>query len=230
MKKIILSFLTFSLTFSNVILWSQKGKTLEISSFQKIEILGNFEVELLASDKNSISLLGNEEETSRVKIVVKGDVLRISDLKSVNQKTDIKIIIQYKKLESILVSANAYVHHKGEFKTDKIKIVCSSGGKIESKLFGTNLEATVDKGGTISLNGKVAFADIESSTGGIFDAFELECDSIIVRSNAGGLAKVFVKKYLAANAIAGGEIYFRGIPKNFNPKKTMGGKIEQMLE
>ncbi|MGC8824813.1 MAG: head GIN domain-containing protein [Bacteroidales bacterium] len=209
---------------------AQPVRQMEVPSFSKVEILGNFEVVLEESQKESISLIGQDDEVGRIKIAVKNGVLRISDAKSLNQRGEAMIVVKYVRLEKILASAGSLVYKKGEWKLNNLEITCSSGAKVDFWVNADQITAGVDKGGTLTLKGIAKAIDAEASTGGIFDAYELKCDSAIVRANTGGLAKVYATQYLQANAGAGGEISYRRMPKKLVPKKMLGGKVEQMIE
>jgi len=227
MKRGIIAFLSILLIQQ---VYAQSVRKMELPSFKAVEVLGNFEVMLEQGDKEGVSLVGNDGEVERIKIAVKGGVLRISDVKSLNSRSEAMVIVRYVKLERVLATAGSLVYKKDGWAVDNLEIVCSSGAKVDFVLQAGKIVAGVDKGGTLTLKGTAKFADAEASTGGIFDAYELQCDSATIRANAGGLAKVFVAQYLQANASAGGEISYRRAPKKLVPKKVLGGKIEQMVE
>ncbi|MEJ5264441.1 MAG: head GIN domain-containing protein [Bacteroidales bacterium] len=209
---------------------AQPVRQMEIPAFKAVEVLGNFEVVIEESSKEGISLIGSEEEVGRIKIAVKNGVLRISDIKSLDKRSEAMIVVKYVRLEKILASAGSLVYKKDDWKTDNIVITCSSGAKVDFSLQAGKITAGVDKGGTLTLKGTAKYVEAEASTGGIYDAFELKTDSATIRANTGGLAKVYATHYLQANAGAGGEIIYRRMPKKLVPKKVLGGKIEQMIE
>jgi hypothetical protein len=210
--------------------YGQQTRRMEVPPFKAVEVLGNFEVVLEQGQENGVMLIGTEQEVERVKISVKGGILRISDLKSMNKRSEVTVVVKYVQLVKLLATAGSLVYRKSEWAVDSLEIICSSGAKVDFTFLAQNLTVSVDKGATVSLKGRAKLVDAEASTGGIFDAYELICDSAKVRSNTGGLAKVYVKNYLEANAGAGGEISYRGIPKKIVPRKVLGGKIEQMIE
>lgn len=209
---------------------AQPARKMEVPSFKSVEVLGNFEVLLEAREKEGISLMGSDEEMGRIKITVKNGVLRISDIKSFNKRGEAMIIVRYINLEKVLATAGSLVYCKDSWKVDNLEIVCSSGAKVDFLVQANKIVAGVDKGGTLTLKGTAKVVEAEASTGGIYDAYELQCDSATIRANTGGLAKVYATQFLQANAGAGGEISYRRVPKKLVPKKVLGGKIEQMVE
>lgn len=227
-KAIIVLTLTFVTFFQ--LSSAQPVRQMEVPSFTRVEILGNFEVVLEESPKESISLIGQDDEVGRIKIAVKNGVLRISDAKSLDQRSGAMVVVKYVRLEKILATAGSLVYKKGEWKLNNLEITCSSGAKVDFWVNADKVTAGVDKGGTLTLKGTAKAVDAEASTGGIYDAYELQCDSAVVRANTGGLAKVYATQYLQANAGAGGEISYRRMPKKLIPKKVLGGKVEQMIE
>lgn len=209
----------------------QHGRQIEVPAFTRLEVLGNFDVEIRKSENQGVQLKGSDNEIANVKVVVKGGVLRISNLKKAyEKKPEVQIIVNYSQLEKIVVSANAMLLTTAELSFDSIELVFSSGAKGDLKLNASKFNTTIDKGAILSIIGKVKTADIEAGSGGIFDGYEFKCDSAVVRANTGGIAKVYALKYLEASAAAGGEISYRGKPLQFKPRKTLGGKIEQLVE
>ncbi len=226
-KKLLLTFILF-LAFKA---YSQETSQTEIPLFDKIEVIGQYKVDIKKGEKNSIKFYGSSEDVSNVRFAVKNNTLKISSLKKILEKgNSVRIVVTFTSLNKILVTAGGSIYCSEVLSLDSIDITCGSGSSVDIKIEINSFSANVDKGSTISISGSCKKMDIEAASGGIFDAYELVCDTAIVRANSGGLAKVYVKKYLNAAAAAGGEISYRGSPTKLIPKKTLGGKIEMMSE
>jgi hypothetical protein len=227
---ILFSAMCISLFQFSTITKAQPVKEIQIPAFKNIEIVGNFEVELNIDTKDAVYLIGADSIIADAKVAVKGGTLKISDIKSVKRDKKIKVRISCQKPEKILATAGANVFSKADIHLDSLNLTCSSGATIDLSIYATKLNALVDKGGTMRLSGKVENADVEASTGGIFSAYELVCNSAVARSNSGGLVKIQAKQYLSAAVSTGGEISYRGIPKKLETKNVLGGTIEQLVE
>ena len=86
------------------------------------------------------------------------------------------------------------------------------------------------EGSTISLEGISKSLIVENTTGAIFNGYEFKCDTIIAKTNTGGLAKIYPLTKLDASAATGGQISYRGEPAIKKEKTILGGTIEQTAE
>ncbi len=230
MQKIKFILLLFGINFC-ISINAQQVRKIEVPAFTKLEILGNFDVEIHKSDIQGVQLKGSDDEISNIKVVVKGGVLRISDLKKAyEKKPEVQIVVNYAQLEKIVVSASATLLTITEQTFDSVHLVLSSGANGNLKFNVRKLNAVIDKGANLSITGKAQMADIEAASGGVFDGYDFRCENAVVRANTGGIAKVHVINQLEANAAAGGEISYRGKPLQFKPRKSLGGKIDQLVE
>lgn len=211
------------------VLLGQKNQLIYPDNFNSIQIVGNFNVYLIQDTLFKIEFKGNQNDINNIKIDVINFVLKISSIKSFKRKPDLMIIVHFPKINSILSTGGNNFFSTKYLKLDSIHIILSSGSVADIKLESHHTTITVDKGSTISLNGKSKFADIESSTRGIFNGYEFRIDSAIARSNTGGLIKIFPIKFMEAYAAAGGEISYRGQPI-IQQKTSLGGKISKVAE
>jgi hypothetical protein len=228
MKKI---FLLLFVTVYVLTLKAQQVLKPAILPFTKIEVYGSFDVEFSKTDKESVQLESETVDLSKISVIVKKGTLKIRSMQKLfEQEKQVRIIIGYKTLEEVLLSNGASLYCSSNMNFNKLHIIQGNGAKAEFKANIISLIADIDKGAILNLEGNCQMADVEVSTGAIFNAYEFVCDSIVVRANASGLAKINVAKYLDARASTGGDVSYRGIPKVFKQRTIMGGTIEKVIE
>ena len=214
----------------SVNVYSQKIKSFQVAEFNKLEVLGKFDVELKKSSGYSVKLYSDNIDLSKVDVFVEDKKMKISALSGLFKKNSkVSVTIEYDSLTSILVTNGAEIYSSKPLQVDNLKLVAGNGSIVNLKYETKALTAYADKGATINAEGKSRFLDIEVASGGIMNGFEFVCDSADARSNAGGMVKINAKRYLKAAASTGGEIIYRGMPV-LNQRTTLGGKIEQMKE
>jgi hypothetical protein len=202
-----------------------------ISPFSKIEIYGSFDVEIRKSDKESVKMESETIDLTKVRCKVKKNTLKIKLVRKLfNQEKQVKVLIEYKNIESILVSNGAALMSKEPLKISNLTIIEGNGSKIDFVLNNGSIIANIDKGAVLSLEGTCKNFDIEASSSAICNAYELVSDSATVRANAGGLVKINAVKYLNAAASTGGDVSYRGKPTTLKQKTALGGTIEKVVE
>jgi hypothetical protein len=202
-----------------------------ITPFSKIEIYGSFDVEIRKANKEGVKMESETVDLTTVKCKVKNNTLKIKLIKELfNKDKQIKVLIEYNNLESILVSNGATLMSKEPIVENKLQVIEGNGSKVDFLFKGETFETAIDKGAVLNIEGSCQTADIEASTGAIVNGYEFQCDSAVVRANASGLIKIAVTKYLDARASTGGDVSYRGIPRTFKQRTSMGGSIEKVME
>jgi hypothetical protein len=175
-----------------------------------------------------------ESETvdlTKIRCKVKDNTLKIKLVRELfNKEKQVNILIEYKNIESIIVSNGASLISKDQVIADKLNIIEGNGSKIDFSINAGTIIANIDKGATLNLEGNCGKLDLEASAGAICNGYELKCDSAIVRANAGGLIKINAIKFLDAAASTNGEISYRGLPTILKQKTVLGGTIQKVIE
>ena len=73
---------------------------------------------------------------------------------------------------------------------------------------------------------KVYNQNVEVTTGGIYEAYDLQSKQTIVVSASGATAEVNASEILDAKVRFGGNIYYIGAPEVLKTKKVIGGVIK----
>jgi len=210
---------------------AQKSETRKIEAFNKIAAFGSLDVVIAKGDSNSIRLESESVDLKNVTVENEKDILKISVTdKLFNKHRNISVFITYKQLYGIKANGGAYFSSKQVIKTDSIEITAGNGSTVDLKIETNLVNADIGEGSSISLEGTCKKQNIEASTGGLYNSYDLKCPNTIAKANTGGTIKAAAYESLDAAASTGGSISYRGNPKLKKEHTVLGGSVEQLVE
>jgi hypothetical protein len=224
MKAFLVCFLSISL-FAG--LSAQKTETRTISSFDKLDVFGNVIVELTKGTQEKLEVESQEIELNKITTKMDGRTLKISMSKDIYAagKT-VRILITYVQIYEIYSRGGADVKAEAPLTADRLVFEASTGGNIYVDVDTKTLQASVGQGSLIVSAGKTVNQEIEVNSGGVFSAFDLDCQETLVKANSKGRAKINTTKSLTATASTGGWVGFKGNPPIRDTKTNFGGTVE----
>ena len=237
MKNAIIFFTAF-LLFASHKIWAQRIDTLALESFDKVEILGCFDTEMIQSDKESIVLEIKDRQIRRddIRIKVSGKKLKVSlRMEGVFRNGDcdrakVSLKIYYKNIEELETGVGAEVRVNVPIKAHSIDIDVHTGSNLEIEVEAKNLKLSVNTGANLKIRGQAEEQEASLNTGANLYAYDLDCKAVYIRSNTGAVAKVRVSEYIEASAGTGGSISYRGNPKRQDIRTILGGDVVQVSQ
>ncbi len=213
--------------------FSQLVEKRELREYDKIEVFGNFDVELFKGtiDELEVILETDQIEFSQVKTEVVEKTLKIkmsTDLFS--PSSNVKIKVPFQQIREITSRGGSDVICRGMMKGDKIEFHAISGGDIYLEVELNTLDARVGQGSLIVLEGKTGSQEIKVSSGGTYSAFKLDSEKTYVKAVTGGKAKVQAAELLSANVSTKGYIGYKGNPDKKKINTRLGGIVELSKE
>jgi hypothetical protein len=210
---------------------SQNTDSRSVEPFDKISIFGSIDATIEKSEKDSIYIESNTVELSKISVKTEDKTLKISATdKLFENRKQIRITIKFREIKEIKINGGAEITGKNEIHAKTMELIAGSGATITMKLNSNLVDATIGQGATLRLDGISKIQNVEASSGGIYSAYELICDTSYLKANTGGIVKAYSKILLDAAASTGGQISYRGDPKIKKEKTILGGSIEKMTE
>jgi len=167
-------------------------------------------------------------ELEKVQTNIEENVLRIRmPAGTDNRNVRGKAVVYYSELRFIASYTSAVITSNEIFKQDNLELKAGSGGEMYLKIDLENISIKSSEGGLIFLSGQVKEQKINVLSGGVVSAFELICDSVIVKATTGGKARIVANEYLKAIATTGGYISYKGNPSNISVKEKLGGDVSK---
>lgn len=218
------------LTFSLLVTAQKEDRT--VKPFDELKVTGNVLVELTAGDKESISveIIDNKSDLTLDKIVTEVDgktlKIRMTNLKA--RKDKIKVLVTYKDLRDISANAGCKVIVNSLIKGDKLVAKANSGSIIRLKVDLNTIDLNSSEGGLINISGNVKTQETTVGTGGETHSFNLKSNTAFAKVTTGGKIDLFASNKIDAQVRMGGEINFKGDPKDVTKKVSLGGSINKL--
>ena len=198
--------------------------TIKLDDFDELKVFDQLNVTLIPSDENKVVVTGKNE--SYFEAVNKKGVLKIRlSITKMLSGDDTKVTLYFKNIQSIDANEGSIVSCAAEFKQTTIQLSAQEGAMIEVELDVDNTTVKLNSGGIINLSGKAVTQRATITSGGIFNAKNLETSQTTVSVSAGGSADVNASTLVDAKVNAGGTITIFGKPKQIKQQAFAGGTI-----
>lgn len=184
-----------------------------LSSFNKIDISGGFEVLLNQGNKEKLELEIDENLVELIETKVKGNTLYISSKEPIGDAESLKIYITVVDVEDINASGAIELKNKGTYQSENLEIDVSGAADIDLDLEVENLTMDMSGASETTLSGSANNFDIEISGAGELDAKKMKTRNTSIDISGAGSAIVFAKKTLKVEVSGAGSVQYKGNPK-----------------
>jgi len=218
--KLLILFLGFTV-------WTMaQDRSQNLGDFNEIKIFNGLSVEIEKTTDSKIEISG--EKTDDVIFKNVNGKLKIS-LKFPEQfnADKVKVKIYYNQDLAILDANEGSAIFSAEIINQvNLTIKTQEGAYINTPVDVKYLTIKAVTGASIKVMGTATNQDVEVTTGGVYEAYDLLNENADVTAASGGRAEVNVSKLLDAKVRFGGNVYYKGNPEKINTKKVFGGKIK----
>ena len=198
----------------------------DLSGFSEIKVYNGVEVELIPSDRNSISITGHSKEKVKFEVVENRLEIKLS-LENIWADDNTLVTVYASSVEVIDVNEGSIVDVKEKLEGQSLTFRAQEGAAIYAQVDSQRLSAKAVTAGIVQLRGMTKNLDVEVNTGGKFFGEDLKAEEAEVSTGTGGQVEVNVSEYLKATARLGGLINVYGNPAELDSKTTLGGKISK---
>ena len=196
--------------------------TRSLQSFDEIVITGRIEIELIAGDSPQLVILDSPVNEDKI------NSLRINTLNQITKGEVVKLQLTYVKLRSIRAQAGAVISHRAELTGDKLELRLGSGARADIAVAVEVLSSYAGEGAELRIKGSAQTQEAMASSGGIYDATDFSTVRTYIRANTGGKAYVTATELLDITVNTGGEVYYKGQPKEKYINSMLGGSIHEI--
>lgn len=202
-----------------------------IKNFHGIANSGAFEVYVRMGDKESIKIVGAEEDLERIESIVQNGILRIRTKRNINNWNEavnvVKIYVTAVKLDALMQSGSGLIAVEGDLNSANADLQVSGSGQIKVGLKTQNASVTLSGSGNLVLDGKVGNLKVTMAGSGDVNADKLIAETVKVKLAGNGVAYVYAENELEATIVGIGEVKYLGNP-NITSSKLGSGKISKM--
>jgi Putative auto-transporter adhesin, head GIN domain len=197
-----------------------------VSSFNKIEISGAYEVLINQGNEERLELEVDENLLEHIKTKVKNNTLHIKS-KKIGSATSLKLYITVVDVEDIDVSGAVELKNKGTYQAENLEIDVSGAADINLDVDVENLRMDMSGASETTLSGNANNFEIEISGAGELQAKKLKTRNAIVDISGAGSAIVHAKKTLKVEVSGAGSVKYKGSPK-IEKEISGAGSVEKI--
>ena len=203
-----------------------QDRTQNLGDFDEVKIFNGLSVEIERSNKSSIEISGKKTDEVVVKNINGKLKLSLKFPDTFNAE-NVKIKIYYNKDVSTLdANEGGAIFSDETIKQESLTVKSQEGAYIHVPVKVKYLTVKAVTGASIRLRGEASNQEVEVTTGGVYEGYELTSEDAEVTAASGASAEVNVTKLLDAKVRFGGNIYYKGNPEKVNTKKIIGGNIK----
>lgn len=218
-------FVAFLLTSTLSFAQQKSERVVNLGDFHMVKVFSGVVLELIKSDERKIVVLGEKRENLSIKNV-NGKLKVYLKFPEIYNDKEVIIKLYYDKdLEIIDANEGAGISSNQLFTQENVTLRSQEGAYIHLNLDVKYVSIKTVTGAIVRLRGNVINQDVEATTGGVYQGYELTSETADVTSASGARAEVVVKDRLEANVRFGGYIYYKGSPERVIKKKIIGGEI-----
>lgn len=187
-------------------------ETREVSGFHGIEVGGAFEVVLIKSNTEKVTLEVDDNLMPYVTTIVRGGILEIDNEKEFRDPTKLKVSIYYISMDKIRLSGAASLMSDDVLKSESLEIHASGASDMELELDTEDLEADFSGASKIKFNGRAKSVDVETSGASVYQALELETENYRIDASGAAVARIWVNGKLNLEASGASSVRYKGSP------------------
>ena len=238
MKKqiLIIALILTSFTISAQSWWNSKKikgngkvitKTRTISSFEKVNIGGSFNVNLVDGNVGTITLKGEENILPYIETEVKNGKLKVQFKENTNIKTtqNLTITIPFKNINAISLGGSGNVIVKKNIKTDNVSFNIGGSGNITANVDSNTVKTSIGGSGNIKLNGETDHLKCSIAGSGNLKAYNLDANSVKASIAGSGNIQTTVNSNIKASIVGSGSVHYKGAPKHIDTNSVGSGDV-----
>jgi len=227
---ILLALFTASCSFNINLDSGEKGNGIVIQDtrtvteeFTAISASEGLDVYITQANETSISIEADENIEALIRTDIKDGKLTIHTSENIGRATK-KIYVTLPIITELKSSSGANIKTKNSIKTDKIKLVTSSGAHLKLDIIANNISAHSSSGSSIKISGNTSNLTTKASSGAHIRAKNLITKTCNAKASSGSGIVVNVLHLLNANASSGGNISYTG-KANVKSNSSISGSI-----
>ena len=204
-------------------------ETRTTGDYDGIKISGFFDVDLVAGKEGKITIKGEENLLSAIKVEVEDNSLKIYIEKFTNIRTssgkNIQITVPFEKISELSLAGSGDIQSKDVIKNEKFLVKLSGSGNFTLPVDTNNLELNVSGSGNVRLRGTADNFSTKLSGSGDINAVDLKSKIVDANVSGSGNSKVTCNQSLTARVSGSGNIRYVGNPEKKDVKVSGSGSI-----
>lgn len=188
--------------------------------FKAISVSQGIDVFITTNESNSVKVEADDNIIDLIKTEVENGELKIYFSKQVWHSKARKVYVSVPVIEEISVSSGASVKLDNSIIAEKLVLKASSGSDIIANVGVTDLSCSASSGADVIISGTAKNFDVDASSGSDINADDLEAEFVNAHASSGADISVFVTNSIQIKKSSGGDVNYKGNPKNINKSRS----------
>jgi len=206
-------------------------ETRNTGDYDAIKVGGNFDVNLVAGKEGKITIKGEENLLSAIKVEVEDNALKIYVDKTINIRPSsghkIEITVPFEKISAVSLSGSGDLKTKDQIKSETFAAKLAGSGNVNLNIDSNDFDLNLSGSGGVTLKGSADKFTSKLAGSGNVNASDLK--SKIVEANVSGSGNSIVncEGSLTARVAGSGNIKYFGNPEKRDVKVSGSGNIKK---
>ncbi|WP_369014497.1 head GIN domain-containing protein [Flavobacterium anhuiense] len=205
------------------------SETRSTGDYDGVKIAGFFDVDLVSGKEGKITIKGEENLLSAIKVEVEDKSLKIYVEKGTQIRTSsgnkIQVTVPFEKISELSLAGSGDIQSKDVIKNDNLALKLAGSGNLTLPVNTNNLELHVSGSGNIHLKGTATKLTTKLSGSGDIDASSLKSKIVEANVSGSGNSKVTCDESITARVAGSGNIKYIGNPEKRDVKVSGSGTI-----
>lgn len=205
------------------------SETRNTGDYDGVKIAGFFDVDLVSGKEGKITIKGEENLLSAIKVEVEDKSLKIYVEKGTQIRTSsgnkIQVTVPFEKISELSLAGSGDIQSKDVIKNDNLALKLAGSGNLTLPVDTNNLELHVSGSGNIHLKGTATKLTTKLSGSGDIDASNLKSKIVEANVSGSGNSKVTCAESITARVAGSGNIKYIGNPEKRDVKVSGSGTI-----
>jgi hypothetical protein len=184
-------------------------ETRDVATFHAIEVGGAFEVFIEQGTPQSVIVESDDNIVPTIKTKVKNGELEISNDKSINNATTLKITIIVANLDDIDISGACNMKSANGFSSNEMDIEGSGASEIEMSIKSKKLNLDFSGAANGDFTGSTSTLGIEASGAADIDCENLIADVVAVDASGASSVSVTAEKIIKIDASGAANVNYK---------------------
>jgi hypothetical protein len=184
-------------------------------------------LDLYISQSNNVSLRVEADENLHDIIIteISNGVLKVYSEKNIWKAKARSVYVSVKDLEELKATSGSDVYTENTLRVGNLRVMTTSGADARMTVNAENITTSSTSGSDIKLMGTAVNHTAKATSGSSIKSYGLKSQNVIAKVTSGANIDVYATERIDAVATSGGDIDYKGNPRQVNKKSTSGGSI-----
>jgi hypothetical protein len=184
-------------------------------------------LDLYITQSNNVSLRVEADENLHDIIIteIKNGVLKVYSEKNIWKAKARKVYVSVKDLEELSATSGSDIYTENTLRVSNLNVMTTSGADARITVNAENITTSSTSGSDIKIMGTTVNHTASATSGSSINSFGLKSQNVIAKVTSGANIDVYALESIDAVATSGGDIDYKGNPRQVNKKSTSGGSI-----